>query len=105
MLVGAVSDTFEIRGRGLVVATDTPYERLPRELKLRIGDPIEFRSGGSILRSTVVGIEHSDPWSPKQLFAFLLPHEVVKADIAIGAEVWTVEADAEPPLHLPTAAG
>ena len=96
MLVGTVSDTFEIKGRGLVVATDTPYERLPRDLKLRIGDPIEFRSGCRVLRSTVVGIEHCDPWTPKNLFAFLLPREVVKADVAVGAEVWTVEADAEP---------
>jgi hypothetical protein len=96
MLLGAVADTFEIRGRGLVVATDTPCERLPRNLKLRIGDPVEFRCGGRVLRSVVVGIEHCDPWTPKQLFAFLLPHDVVKADVPIGAEVWTVEASADP---------
>jgi hypothetical protein len=96
MLVGAVADTFEIRGRGLVVATDRPYERLPRDLKLKIGDPVEFRSSGRVFRSRVVGIEHWDPWTPKQLFAFLLPREVVKADVQIGAEVWAVEADAEP---------
>ena len=95
-LVGAVADTFDIRGRGLVVATDTPYERLPHDLKLRIGDPVEFRSGGRVFRSLVVGVEHFDPWTPKHLFAFLLPRDVVKADVAIGAEVWAVEADAEP---------
>jgi hypothetical protein len=96
MLVGVVADTFEIRGRGLVVATDTPYERLPRDLKLQIGAPVEFRSGGRAFRSRVVGIEHCDPWTPKQLFAFLLPREVVKTDVEIGAEVWAVEAGAEP---------
>ena len=96
MLVGTVADTFEIRGRGLVVATDTPYERLPLDLKLKIGDSIEFRSGGNVFRSLVVGIEHFDPWTPKQLFAFLLPRDVVKADVVIGAEVWAVNADAEP---------
>jgi hypothetical protein len=96
MLVGAVSDTFDIRGRGLVVATNKPYERLPRDLKLKIGDPVEFRSDGRVFRSRVVGIEHCDPWTPKQLFAFLLPREVGKADVPIGAEVWAVEAYAEP---------
>ena len=96
MLVGAVADTFEIRGRGLVVATDTPYGRLPSDLKLKIGDPVEFRSGGCVFRSRIVGIEHCDPWSPRQLFAFLLPREVVKADVQIGAEVWAADADAEP---------
>jgi hypothetical protein len=96
MFVGVVADTFEIRGRGLVVATDTPYEPLPRDLKLKVGDPIEFRSGGRVFRSRVVGIEHCDPWTPKQLFAFLVPREVVKADVQVGAEVWAVEADAEP---------
>ena len=95
MLVGAVADTFKIPGRGLVVATDTPYERLPRDLELRIGDPVEFRSGGRVFRSYVAGIEHCDPWAPKQLFAFLLPGDVVKADVPIGAEVWTGETDAE----------
>lgn len=96
MLVGAVVDTFEIQGRGLVVITDTPYERLPRDLKLRIGDPVELHSCGRVFRSRVVGIEHGDPWTPKQLFAFLLPREVVKADVLVGAEVWAVAADAEP---------
>ncbi len=96
MVVGAVADTFEIRGRGLVVATETPFERLPRDLKLKIGDPVEFRSGGRVFRSRVVGFEHCDPWTPNQFFAFLLPREVAKTDVQIGAEVWAVEAVAEP---------
>lgn len=96
MLLGAVTDTFEIRRRGLVVVTDTPYERLPCDLKLQIGDPVEFRSGGRVFRSRVEGIEHCDPWNPKQGFAFLLPREAVKADVPLGAEVWAVESDAEP---------
>ena len=96
MRVGAVSETFEIKGRGLIVVTDTPHERLPRELRLRIGDPIEVRSEGRSTRSAVVGIEHCDPRTPKQLFAFMLPRDVAKADVPIGAEVWVVDAEAEP---------
>jgi hypothetical protein len=92
MLVGKVFDTFEIKGRGVVVATDTTYEQLPRELKLKIGDPIEFRVGKDVvLRTTVVGIEHCDPWSPTHTFAFLLPGDLSKADVPIGSEAWSVE--------------
>lgn len=96
MLVGTVADTFEIQGRGLIVATDTPLERLPRDLKLKIGDLIEFRSASRAFRSRVAGIEHCDPWSPKHSFAFLLPREVAKTDVLIGAEIWVAnqhEAD------------
>lgn len=96
MLIGAVAETFEIRGRGLVVATDTTYERLPRDLKLKIGDPVEFRSDGRVFHSRVMGIEHCDPWTPRQLFAILLPREVTKADVLIGAAIWAVDADDEP---------
>jgi hypothetical protein len=92
MLVGRVFDTFEIKGRGVVVATDTTYEQLPRDLKLKIGDPIELRVGTEVvLRTRIVGIEHCDPWSPKHTFAFLLPRELSKADVPIGSEVWSVE--------------
>jgi hypothetical protein len=92
MLVGRVSDTFEIKGRGVVVATDTTYERLPRELRLKIGDRIELRSGGVVvLRTKVVGMEHCDPWTPQQTFGFLLPREVSRNSVPVGAEVWSVE--------------
>jgi len=92
MLAGKVVGTFEIKGHGVVVATDTTYEQLPRELKLKIGDPVELRVDGNvILRTKVVGIEHCDPWSPKHTFGFLLPRDLSKADVPIGSEVWSVE--------------
>ncbi|HWG44582.1 MAG TPA: hypothetical protein VN688_17520 [Gemmataceae bacterium] len=89
MLIGMVSDTFAIKGRGVVVATDTTYEQLPQDLKLKVGDPIELRNNGVvILRTNVAGLA---PWTPKQLFGFLLPRDVSKEDVPVGAEVWTVE--------------
>lgn len=92
MLVGKVFDTFEIKGRGIVVATDTTYEQLPRELKLRVGDPVELRIGGAVvLQTKIVGIEHCDPWSPTHTFGFLLPRDLSKADVPIGSEVWSVK--------------
>jgi hypothetical protein len=92
MFVGKVIDTFDIKGRGVVVITDTTYEQLPRELTLKIGDPVEIRMDGEVvLRTKIVGIEHCDPWSPKHTFAFLLPRDVSKADVPIGSQVWSAE--------------
>ncbi|HWG42734.1 MAG TPA: hypothetical protein VN688_08105 [Gemmataceae bacterium] len=92
MLVGMVADTFDINGRGVVVATDTTYEQLPRNLKFKIGDPIELRRNDVVLlRTSVAGIEHCSPWTPKQLFGFLLPRDVSKEAVPMGAEVWTGE--------------
>jgi hypothetical protein len=92
VLIGNVSDTFEIKERGLILATDRTYEQLPKDLKLKVGDSVELRRDGVVVfRTAVTGIELCDPWSPNRLFAFLLPRGVTKADVPIGAEVWTVE--------------
>jgi hypothetical protein len=61
MLIGRVVDTFEIKGRGVVVAIDTTYEQLPPDLKLKIDDPIELRMNGEVvLRTKIAGIEHCE---------------------------------------------
>jgi hypothetical protein len=65
---------------------------LPRELKLKIGNPVELRLGAEVvLRTKIVGIEHCDAWSPKHTFGFLLPRNLSKANVQIGAEVWTLK--------------
>jgi hypothetical protein len=93
MRIGAVEELFELSLRGLIVVLDTPIDHLPDDLKLRIGDPVEFRSAaGSVLKSTIAGIEHADPWTPKRKFAFLLQIGITKEQIPIGAEVWIMES-------------
>lgn len=88
-----VKELFQITGRGVVVVTDKTYETLPNTLALKIGDPIEFRQRGRIVfRTFVAGIEHFDPWSPKHSFAFLLPSEVTKQHVSVGAEIWISSA-------------
>ena len=83
-----------IRGRGLVVESDRTYETLDPEMKLRIGDAIEFRHPGrASIRSRVIGIEHLNPWSPRQPFVFLLPMEISQDQIAVGSEVWQLVDD------------
>ncbi len=92
MFLGRVSETFDITGRGVVVAFGTTYEQLPQDVKLKIGDQVEFRTDGVVvLQSRVAGIEHCSPWTPKSIFAFLLPRTVKKQDVPIGADVWAVE--------------
>lgn len=90
MKVGRVAELFEISGRGAVVVIDTSYEQLPQDLCLKIGDSVDFRNGTEVtLKSTVTGIEHCDPWTPRQKFAFLLPRDVPKDAVPVGSEVWT----------------
>ena len=94
-LIGRITETFDIEGRGVVAVTDTPYAQLPAELAVRVGDPIELRPDkGSTVRTRLAGIEHCDPWTPTQCFGFLLPPELGKADVPIGAEVWASAVDA-----------
>ena len=84
-----VVELFQIGDRGVVVETDKTFETFPHNLRLKIGDEIEVRQNGVVLLTTrVAGIEHCDPWSPKHPFAFLLPAEISKQDIPIGAEIW-----------------
>jgi hypothetical protein len=91
MLIGKVSDTFEIKGRGLIVSTDTTVERLHKDLKLKIGDPIEIRVDGvAVLPSKVAGLEMCDPWTAQRSFGFLL-RDLRKDDVPLGAEIWTIE--------------
>ncbi|MBA4031248.1 MAG: hypothetical protein C0478_10230 [Planctomyces sp.] len=87
-----VVDTFEIQGRGLVVATDMRYKELPSWLAFKIGDEIELHSKSHILRTRIAGIEHCDPWTPETTFGFLLPADVSKDQLPIGCEVWITEA-------------
>ena len=91
MRIGRVTELFDLSGRGVVVVLETPISQLPSGLTLRIGDPIEFRDGDTVmLESRVAGIEHCDPSTARTLFAFLLPRGVTQDSVAIGSDVWTV---------------
>jgi hypothetical protein len=86
--VGKVSELFALGDRGLVVVTDTSYDQLPHNLPIRVGDPIQVSEGGRVvLTSSVLGIEHCDPWTRRRLFAFLLPGDIRTNQIPIGSEI------------------
>ena len=84
-----VAELFTLQGRGVVVVTDKTFEQLGPSIAVKIGDSIEFRKGNEVvLRSSVQGIEHCDPWSPQRPFVFLLPPEVRQDDVPVGSEIW-----------------
>ena len=83
-----IVDSFDISGRGLVVASDQTFRTLG-DVDVRIGDVIVLRSSERPDRNTTVhGIEHCDPWSPDRVFAILLPPDVDRSDVPNGTEVW-----------------
>jgi len=91
MFIGNVADTFEIKGRGVEVAIDRTVDQLPKELRIYVGDPVEFRSAGAALfQTTISGIGFCDPPNPHRPFAFLVM--AAKTDVPIGAEVWSLRA-------------
>ncbi|HEX6963386.1 MAG TPA: hypothetical protein VF175_16075 [Lacipirellula sp.] len=90
MFVGRVKDTFHLSDRGLVIVLDVTYEKLPHEFRLKVGDEVEFGAVATErFRSTVTGIEILDPWSPQNLFGFLVPLDI-KNRVLPGLEVWTL---------------
>lgn len=85
-----VADTFEISGRGLIIASDKRLEDLPSWLALKIGDEVEFRSQGqTILRTRITGIPMAGPTTT---FDFLVANYVTKSQVPIGCEVWVDES-------------
>lgn len=91
MLIGTVLDTFEIKGRGVVVALDIPEDSIERADRLRVGEALEIICGGDVVaRTAITGIDFLSPPPPKNRAGFLL-RDVMKADIPIGAEVWTAD--------------
>lgn len=81
-----VSDTFTIRGRGLV---PVPGFVPVGEERFRVGDPLLLkRPDGSEVRTAIGGLELLDP-NPNRDVVVLLK-ELTKDDVPIGTEVWSV---------------
>lgn len=84
-----VSDTFLIRGRGLV---PVPGIVPVGQERFHVGDPVLLkRPDGSELRAVISGIEipYRDP-NPNPSFPILLKN-LGKEDVPIGTEVWSVD--------------
>ena len=103
-----VADTFQIEGRGVVLMGDTSTTDIDSRFRFQAGDRIELRQAGhTLLRSHFAGHEFVTPSRPDRPFAFLLPPDVTKRDVPIGAEVWVPTASLSPrtgPSAPPTSA-
>jgi hypothetical protein len=88
--IGAVEDTFEIGGRGVVVALNVGWPDDPSEFILKIGDRIEFRFSEVVLLSShIAGIDMIIvPPGTKAPIVFLLPKDVRKDEVSLTSEVW-----------------
>jgi hypothetical protein len=83
-----VSDTFLIRGRGLVLVPGV----IPDEHEqLRVGDPLVLkRPDGSEIKAAIGGLEmFTLPTKPD---IPVLLKKLGKADVPIATEVWSVDA-------------
>jgi hypothetical protein len=84
-----VADTFEIQGRGLVVATDTSIRDIP--FVLRAGSRIEYRRpDGTSMESVIKGLEFSSPFNPNRKYGYLAADGIAKSDLPLGTEVWLI---------------
>jgi hypothetical protein len=92
MVIGTVFDMLEIKGRGLLITIEATNEQLPRHLKVKSGDPVEIRVNGEVvLRSKIVGFAHLPPPTLTRTFGFLLPGDLTKANVPLGAELWSTD--------------
>jgi len=83
-LLFTVTDHFDVQGLGVVVAPGIgPEERLLR------GDPLDIRRpDGSSLRTHVAGLESL---AQRALGTTPILFPLTKADLPLGAEVWSVD--------------
>jgi protein involved in polysaccharide export with SLBB domain len=82
-----VQEVFQLAER-LVLAVNATYATLPQDFNLKIGDTIRIRRANhEDLTTQVTGIEHCDPWTPRQVFAFSIPNTISKTDVPIGSEI------------------
>lgn len=90
-----VQELFDLRERGVVVISDRPLADCDFELK--IADTIEFRTPeGLSFQTSIAGIETCNPFDPQREFAFILPRQMRKGEVPVGAEVWKI-GDQLPP--------
>lgn len=89
-----VADLFLIRGRGVVVVADRTWDGLESGVRIRVGDPVEFRHPErDPLRTTVRGIAMGHV--PAGVYpAESLTTGIESQDlIALRSEVWLLETD------------
>jgi|SRR5580692_11353064 hypothetical protein len=84
-----VSDTFAIKGRGLVLI---PGIKPEGDERFRVGDIVELRKPDkAIARVKISGIEMLYPPPPNGGLPIMLKDMTEKNDVPLGTEVWSIE--------------
>lgn len=85
-----VTEVFEIRGRGSVLAPGVSWD-LP--VQMRVGQVVEFRRpDGLKINAIIRGIEHL---SPNRNRVTPLLFDLPKSEIPVGTEIWTLDQESE----------
>lgn len=89
--VSKIDDAFNISGRGCIVVPGVPYTFEPSVVA---GTAIEIRNpDGRTIRTQVEAFEMINRGRPMDSAPFLLPRDVTKQDIQIGAEIFLLDAN------------
>jgi hypothetical protein len=84
-----IRDRLEVPGRGVAVVGLVP---IGDELFSR-GSPIEIRYiDGTTRHTQIASIELVSPHPPDHAAAVMFPLDITKADLPVGAEVWSVDS-------------
>ena len=83
-----IRDRLEVPGRGVAVVGLVP---IGDEL-FSPGCPLEIRHmDGTTRRTQIASIEFVSPHRPDHAVAVMFPLDITKADLPVGAEVWSVD--------------
>jgi hypothetical protein len=95
-LLFIVADTFEIRGRGLVLVAEAPC----LAVELHRGDRIQLRTPvGRVLGTHIAAIEILCGPKVHNHTAILLPASIAKLDVPNGTEVRLIRRSPKPSPH------
>ena len=83
--LGRVETVFSVATRGTVIIPIW----LSSDLKVRNGDPIQLRApDGQIKNTRITSVEFVKRERESCQYAFMLPKDVAKSEVAEGAEIW-----------------
>jgi hypothetical protein len=86
MFLGRIEDTFQIHNRGVLFTLDGKFEQVSERGFLKAGDQIELRlADGKNFRTEVAGV---DIEASQRTVAFILPLDVKRDQVQLGADVW-----------------
>jgi hypothetical protein len=83
-----VEHCFAIRNRGVVMLPGIVPQGNER---VRVGDSLQLRRpDGTAVRTSIAGLEFTNPMPANHALAVVLPTQLTKDDVPVGTEVWSI---------------